>query len=535
MFDSFIIQKIGKMIEENIVGMHLQKIFSDAKNSYLLKFSSDKFIKIDLSGDKGYINYLNKKSIGEAEDSQMIIFLRKYLHSAKLIAIEQINFDRLIKFTFLGRDELYDKVIYNLYIELMGRHSNLIVTDKDDKILYALKYTPRELEVKHSIIMNSKYTPIQNDKIDPRNSELIYRDVDFKKINGFHKKLNNLVIENEMQDDTLQDISNTILDSNKFYMHKKEGVQYDFYVLHSNRLENVEYHDLSTLIEDFYNSFRVRNRFNSSRQNYIKIVKNKIDLLENKLVKLEKELIVANNASIFKLKGELLQAYQHNLNNHKTPVTVLDYYSNKTVLIDIDTRKSIIENSNKYYKRYQKLMASKEKKVIQINITNQHIEQLNSILYSLETIDNTNELDDIVSELSDLNVITKKRKEKKVSLSKPLEFTVNNTKVRIGKNNIQNDKLTFKTKNKNYIWLHVKDIPGSHVILLEEYDKVTDDTLRKAAKLAAYYSKAKNSNNVPVDYTRLKDVKKKTGAKPGFVNYFNQKTIYVKPTSFHLL
>ncbi len=529
------IQKIGKIINEKIVGMHVQKIFSDSKNSYLFKFSSNKFIKIDLSGDKGYINYLDKKAIGEAEDSQMIIFLRKYFQSAKLSSIEQIAFDRLIKLTFIGRDEVYDKAIYNLYIELMGRHSNLIVTDADDKILYALKYTPREITVKHSVVINSNYVPINSEKIDPRHSTLLYKNVDFKTVKGFHKKLNDLVLDNELQNHTLQEISNRILHSTEYYMHKKDNNQYDFYLLPNSSLENVTYEDLSTLIEDFYNSFKVRNKFNSSRQNYLKIVKNKINLLENKLVKLDQELTVANNAKIFKLKGELLQAYQHNIHPHKTPVEVFDYYSNKNVLIDIDTNKSIIENSNRYYKRYQKLTASKEKKRRQIDITKQTIEELNSILYALETIENTNELDDILSELYELNVITKKNKAAKATVSKPLEFVLDDIKVKVGKNNIQNDRLTFKTKNKNYVWLHVKDIPGSHVVILEEYDKVSEKTLVKAAKLAAYYSKSKHSNNVPVDYTRLKDVKKKTGSKPGFVNYFHQRTLYVKPTPFSLL
>ncbi len=535
MFDSFIIEKIVKTIDENVVGMHVQKIFSDSKNSYLIKFSSNKFIKIDLSGDKGYINYLNKKSIGEAEDSQMIIFLRRYLQSAKLVSIEQLEFDRIIKLDFLGRDEVYDKAVYRIYIELIGRHSNLIVTNSEDKILYALKYTPWELEMDHRINQGIVYATMKSEKNDPRRSDAIYSDVDFKNIKGFHKRLNQLVLDNDMSDKSLSYISNLILNSNDYYMHKKDNHPYDFYLLKSKSHENYKYDNLSDLIEDYYENFKVKNKFNSDRQNYIKLVKTRLTSLDKKLVKLNNELNVSKKADTYKLKGELLQAYQHSINNYKSPVEVLDYYTNENILIEIDTTKSIIENSNRYYKRYQKLISSKERKKEQIEITKEMIDILNTILYSLETIESSNELDDIIEELYELKIISRKRKNSKVTVSKPLEFIIDNIKVRVGKNNIQNDNLTFKTKNKNYIWLHVKDIPGSHVVVLSDYDTTDDSTLIKAAKLAAYYSKAKNSNNVPVDYTRLKDVKKKTGSKPGFVNYFNQKTLYVKPTPFNLL
>ncbi len=535
MYDSYILNDIINLIKKNILGMHVQKLYSSSNKEYSIKFSSNKYIKINLFGDKSYINYLENKSTLETEESTMLIYLKKILQGSKLTDIQQLNFDRIVMLEFLGKNDVFDKQIYKIYLELMGRHSNLIVTDEKDFILQALKYTPREIDSERAILYKNKYIIPTDNKINPLQSTQVYNSLEYNNIKGFHKKLNDIIIDNKLENNSLKEISNFIINSKKYYIHIKNNNIYDFYKLKNSNYENIEYPNISNMIESYYIDSSIKNKFNSQRQNYIKLLNIKLKSLKSKLKKLDNELYKANNADEFKIKAELLQAYQYELNNHKSSITVLNYYNNEEIKIKIDTNKSIIQNSNIYYKKFNKLTASKRKKIEQIEITKEQIEHIDKLIYDLNTIENSAELYEVVEELTKYNFINKSKKKMSNKKSLPHKFIVNDTTILVGKNNKQNDKLTFKTKIKDYIWLHAKDIPGSHTIIFKKYDEIDEDTLIKAAKLAAYYSKAKGSNNVPVDYCKLKDVKKKAGAKPGFVNYFNQKTVYVKPTEYILL
>lgn len=263
-----------------------------------------------------------------------------------------------------------------------------------------------------------------------------------------------------------------------------------------------------------------------------KIINNNLEKLYNKLDKLQQELNEAKNADTFRLYGELITANMHLLKKGMESFKTMNYYTGEEIEIPIDKKYSPSENAQRYFKKYSKLKNANKIIEKQISDTLEEITYLEGQLVNLENCTLPSEIEEIKNELSEQGYIHKQQKKKisRQTLSQPLHVVSSDGfDIYIGKNNTQNDYLTLKFANPNDIWLHTKDIPGSHVIIKTNNKSVPETTLIEAAKLAAKYSKAKNSSNVPVDYTLKKYVKKPSGAKPGFVIYTNQKTLYVNP------
>lgn len=240
------------------------------------------------------------------------------------------------------------------------------------------------------------------------------------------------------------------------------------------------------------------------------------------------------NKDKFKLYGELLTANIFAIKKGDTEVSVNNYYENNYINIKIDINKTPSENIQKYYKKYNKLKKSEEMAQVQLKLTEEEIEYLQSVLVNIKNADNYEEIEEIRQELIETSYIKFKKKErgKKLNQSKPIHYvSTDGIDIYIGKNNYQNDYLTLKFADKHDTWLHTKNIPGSHVII-KKFGQIPDSTLEEAAALAAYYSKAKDSSKVPVDYTEVKNVKKPSGAKPGMVIYYTNKTIYTQPKNY---
>src|SRR5699024_1425429 len=289
---------------------------------------------------------------------------------------------------------------------------------------------------------------------------------------------------------------------------------------------------ISKILENYYATKDIKDRIHQRSSDLRKSISIKLDRLYNKLNKQEKELIESENAEIYKIKGELITSYIYMIEKGMESVEVANFYDPeyKNITISLNPNFTPSENAQKYFKKYNKMKTAKKEITSQIEITKEEINYLENIILSIENCENLAELMDIREELSKVGYLRAKnniKKETKLT-TKPHEFiSSNGFKILVGKNNKQNDNLTLKIASNEDIWMHTKNIPGSHVIIKTEGKEVPDETIFEGAMLAAFFSKSKMSSQVPVDYTKKKNVKKPNGSKPGMVIYETNSTIYV--------
>ena len=257
-----------------------------------------------------------------------------------------------------------------------------------------------------------------------------------------------------------------------------------------------------------------------------------LDKLLLKKQRLSEDLLKAENSEDYRLYGELLTASLHTVQDGRNSAEVLNYYTGEMMTIPLDARYSAAKNAQRYFKKYSKAKTAVVEKKIQLKETEKEIDYLDSVLTFIDNAEKVTDLDDIREELVENGVLRRrnlKEKQKKHKIQ-PIEyFTSTGKRILVGRNNRENDILTFKTASSRDIWMHTKDIPGSHVILFTEGEEPEEKEIFEAASIAAYHSKAKLSGNVPVDYVKVKYVKKPNGAKPGFVIFTNNNTVYTDP------
>jgi len=316
----------------------------------------------------------------------------------------------------------------------------------------------------------------------------------------------------------------------------EDSEQFGFYCLDVEYLKPYEkkhYDDPGNLFDNYYYEQDNKNKINQRVSSLIKSMNTKIDRNKKKVEKQRNELLNAEDRDKFKIYGELILA-----NLHKTPedhkLTVTNYYDpeQKEITIPLDPRFNLTQNGQKYFKRYGKLKKAEEELQKFIDSSLNEIKYLENILYSIEACETTDDLDDIYKEMIDEGIMKRKTKVKKAKEYKPEFLTYISSgehEILVGKNNLQNDMLTFKIGKKDDYWFHAKNMPGSHVIIKTNGDELTDDEYVEAARIAAYYSKGKNSSTVEVDYTKKSIVKKPPNAKPGFVIYDTNYSMLVKP------
>ncbi|KYH35672.1 hypothetical protein CLTEP_00650 [Clostridium tepidiprofundi DSM 19306] len=490
--------------------------------------------------------------------------LRKYLNNSKVISLEQINGDRIVKINFESTDELGFNSIYSLIIEIMGRHSNItLIRERDNIIMDSIKHLTSDINSYRNLYPGIKYIyPPKSNKLNPfdfsydelvsfyRQNKIEFDDKIFVNIfTGISKKLSNELFYRLMNNGytldniSLEDLYNysqqvfSNIHSKKFdfNIYSKKNNIVDFHCIELTILQNMtkkSYSSPSILLEDFYYKKDKADRINSKSSYLQKLVNNNIERCKKKIDILNKTLHDCKNKDKFRLYGELLTSNIYQIQKGMKEINVLNYYSENGEYINIKLaeNKSPSENIQKYYKKYNKLKKSEEMSKLQLELANNELEYLESVLTNIKNCENADGLDEIRLELVNSKYLKhKKKNSKKNNLSKPLHFkSSDGNDIYVGKNNIQNDYLTLKFAGKHDIWMHTKNIPGSHVIIKNSND-ISEKTLEEGANLAAYYSKAKNSTKIPVDYTEIKNVKKPNGAKPGMVIYYSNQTIYVDP------
>jgi len=316
----------------------------------------------------------------------------------------------------------------------------------------------------------------------------------------------------------------------------KDRVPVDFHIFplsdSESLLDKVVFDNPSSAVEYYFSHKASSNRIRQKSTDLMRTLTSSLDKLYLKKQRLSEDLLAAENAEPYRIYGELLTANLHKISQGAPTVTVLNYYDDTEVEISLDPRFSPSRNAQRYFKKYSKAKTAVREKKIQLEEANHSIGYLESVLAYVENADTLEEIEEIRQELTEGGYLRRRKSGYRLCKSKlqPRAFTTSDgSRILIGRNNKENDQLTLKTADKKDLWFHTKDVPGSHVILSAQGKKPSDEAMTEAASLAAYYSKARNSSNVAVDYTLVRHVKKPSGAKPGMVIYTDHKTLYVDP------
>ncbi|MDO6354368.1 NFACT RNA binding domain-containing protein [Caloramator sp. CAR-1] len=565
-FDGAFTRAIVKEIS-NLKGARVDKIHQPTKDDLIINLKKDKInYKLLLSSNPSYpriqITNINKENPQTAPNFVMV--LRKYLQNSRLEDIKQINFDRIVEIKFEGKDELGYSSYYYIIIEIMGKHSNIILLDEKYKIIDAIKHLGSDMNRYRLVLPGVDYVfPPNQGRINPLEIDaqtfenLIVKNPSKKLINffsetflGLSKQLSAEICKS-FEDKNIKDLSDNdklIIKNNFFYFLAKIKSNDFLYILYSqdNRLIDYYIFDLenyknyqkeilnspSELLDKFYNQKDIQDTLKHKYSDLIKLIKT---LLEKNIKKIEaynNKISECQGYENFKIYADILMANQYSIKSNQKEISLPNFYDKDLTLINIPLNENLnaVENAQEYYKKYAKYKATTEILEKQLKEALQEKEYLEGILYSIENANDIDTLEEIKHELMSSGYLKQRKNTKKQIKSAPHHYiSSDGFDIYVGKNNIQNDYLTLKFANKDDIWLHTKNIPGSHVIIKSRSGFVSEQALLEAAYLAAYYSKGKNSTNVPVDWTSIKNVKKPSGAKPGMVIYYTNRTIYVTP------
>ena len=538
-FDGFFLHHMVEELRRELVNGRIQKINQPFEQELVLQIRSNRQShRLLLSAHPvfGRIQLTQTTFENPAQPSTFIMVLRKYLQGALIESIEQVENDRIVEMTVSNKNEIGDHIRATLIIEIMGKHSNILLVDKSShKILEVIKHVGFSQNSYRTLLPGSTYiAPPSTESLNP----FTIKD----------EKLFEILQTQETTAKNLQslfpglgrDTANVlvrILVSEKLSTFRNFSNQETKPCLTETSFSPVPFANqvgepftsLSDLLDTYYKDKAERDRVKQQASELIRRVENELQKNRHKLQKQEKELLATDNAEEFRQKGELLTTFLHQVPNDQDQVILDNYYTNQPITIALDKALTPNQNAQRYFKRYQKL-----KEAVKY-LTDLIEETKATILYleSVETVLNQAGLEEIAEireELIQTGFIRRRQREKIQKRKKPEQYLASDGKtiIYVGRNNLQNEELTFKMARKEELWFHAKDIPGSHVVISGNLDP-SDEVKTDAAELAAYFSQGRLSNLVQVDMIEVKKLNKPTGGKPGFVTYTGQKTLRVTP------
>ena len=570
-FDGIVTKAIVTELQE-IIGSKIDKIYEPDKNTIILGLylnGKNYILNICIDSHNCRINLTTHQKENPLVAPNFCMLLRKHLLGGRISDISMSGLERLVKIEIETINEFNEIEVKTLIVELMGKHSNIILINQTGKIIDAM----RRIDSKNSyreILPSRIYILPKSEKADL---------LKIKDFNEFEEKIYGIIGDNSSEEICTEDVSKAI--ANTFtgisYTFAKSAIQcrdlqeaYQYICKIIEAKEKLEFEliykgekasdyvlklaefgtkDESTqfclncFIDDFYYERETSENFKNYRNTILRLIFEALKKYNKRLENINIKLKECDDMDKYRLYGELITANLYRLpNNHSESIEVENYYeNNKKITIPMDVRYTPNINAKRYFKKYAKLKNAFEIVTKQKVETEKELNYIESIIYELENSSCIEDVQDIFEEIKE-NVAFKERlkkkenKKKKASKKKkqqnfaPIEYEVEGYKVYVGRNNKENDWLTLSFANKTDIWFHTKDIHGSHVIL-RAGNNVSNEVLVKCAEIAAKHSKAKNSSNVPVDYCKVQYVKKPNGAKPGMVIFTNNKTLNVKPLS----
>lgn len=528
--DGIILSKV----KDNLIShlpMRINKISQSSQTEIVFNVHSNNIrtnLVMSFHSNDNHISLSNKPYTDFEEPSTFVMVLRKYLINGIITSIEQNEYDRYLLLHIKALDDLYDEKNYLLSVELMGKYANLVLVDKTtNKIIDAYKKIPPYENTKRTILVGANFELIETqNKLNPFEIDSIDLDESLvKQLQGFSKTLEEEV-RFRLKKQTFKEIMKEIEESNSLYIVGENYHIIPLTYLNSNVIEK----NIEEGFDYLFYQKSEKERIKSVTDDIFKFIKRQSKHYTTKMAKLQTSLDDALNLNSDKENGELLYYYE-NLDQKGLKEIVIKDYENSEHLIKLDPKLSIKQNANKYYQSYTKKRKGKDYIEKQITICQNEIDYFNGLLEQLSIAGYQDGLE-IKEELARYGYLRKKvnlKKKKKINL-----YQVNTGKYLItwGKNNTQNDFLTFDYAKSNYTFFHAQKYHGSHVVV--NGSDLDEETIRKAANIAAYNSQGRLSSSVPVDYCLIKDVKKVKGAKAGFVTIRNQKTIYVDPEEIDL-
>lgn len=559
-FDGIIASSVVSEINNNLSNSRIEKIHMPTKNDIILIFhgNREKFkllISIDASNARFHFTKQSKENPAKAP--QFCMVLRKYIQGAKLIDVHQYGLDRVIALELENINELGDLVKYKLYIELMGKYSNLILVNNENKILDSMRHVDYTMSSIREVLPAREYIlPSTLDKNEfigmdfeqfSANLQLAGMDPYFSLENmakiianqfvGFSKTfIDNLLkfcnITDKFNKENTTKLFNTI---NLVIYNSNQGLinltNYgkDYHIDLNNFSTSSDSTPVSNFLDDFYANKEFLQILKTAKFNLQKDVLNFKYKYEKNLKRVNEILEDAYEMEKYKLYGELISSNIYRMTIGMKVIQLENYYDNNNLVsIPLKEHFTPSRNAQAYFKKYNKLKSAISYAASQKEDYEKNIEYLDNVLYLIFESTSIAEIENIKLELAEagyIKIATGKKKYHDDVALEPFSYMVDGIEILVGRNNLQNDKLTLKDSKKTYTWLHTKDIHGSHVIIKSE--NVPDNILEYAAKLAVKHSQAKDSSKVPVDYTLVKYVHKPSGAKPGKVIYTNYKTIII--------
>lgn len=477
-----------------------------------------------------------KEYIAPANATMFTMLLRKHFEGGTILKITQHDLDRIVMFKIAKTNEFGDKKNKYLIVELMGKNSNIIITDEEMVIIDSLRKNGIS-EDGRTILAKALYTYPDSTKLNIfklSDNEIInlyetkvndYKDI-IGLLSGFSPIIAKYIFNNKAPIQSLIDIKNLSVFPCISTIEGKE----DFLCFNIGNVKET-YSSLSTLLEEYFYKKTISNEVMEKSNNLKTHIAHTIKRLKSKIVKLNEELNEAKDGDKYRIYGELIINNLYQIKDEKTDkITLLNYYTNEFVTISLDIKFSVKENANRFFQKSQKCKKAVTYILEQIKIANDELEYLELVMVQIENA-NVIDIEQIKNELIENHYIkktsSKNTKPKKEKIEVLTYTTSSGSKILVGKNNVQNEYITHKIAKPNDLWFHVKDAPGSHVLVIDP--TFTEEEIRSAALLAAYYSTYQTSSSVAVDYTLARYVKKIPGKRNCFVTFTNQKTIYIDP------
>ena len=572
--DGAMLHLIKRELEEGILGAKVDKVFQPSREMLILAMrgkNMNRKLLVSASANSARIHFTEYPVENPAQPPMLCMLLRKRLCGARLSAIVQPGLERVLLLKFDAHNELGDEITLTLAVEIMGRHSNIILIDERGLVIDSVKRIDSELSSMRLILPGIQYElPPAQDKYniaeglpdEAANKVLACQGQRLDKaLMGVIQGISPVVAREiayrstGFTDFVLDDISDSQKDKLRYNLSSLKdilggkgepnlitigGKPTDFTFIYPRQYGasavSSTYGDYSSMLDDYYYRRDLGDRMKSKSQDILKLLANSSARISKKLDIQSAELKKCADREQLRRNGDLINANLHLLQKGDILAEVVDYYSEDcgTVKIKLDPLLTPAQNAQKYYKEYRKLQAAEQHLTGLIEQGKAELAYIDSVLDLLSRAESERELAEIRQELTDEGIIKRRKTApgKQPPKLPPLRFRSDDGfLILVGRNNRQNDSLTLKESRNYDVWLHTLHVPGSHTVIITNGQPVDDETIAYAAALAAAHSKARNAGKVPVDYTRIKYVSKPNGAKPGMVIYTEQTTIYVSPIS----
>lgn len=571
-FDGITIAAMVRELNNNLAGGRINKIAQPESDELMITArgtEGQKRLLLSASASLPLIYFTEKNKVSPLTAPNFCMLLRKHIGSARIAEIRQPGLERVVEFDLEHLNELGDPCRKVLILELMGKHSNLIFCDDKNMILDSIKHVSSHMSSVREVLPGREYfiTKTQ-DKWDPLTitqedflekvckkpvsaakalyssltglSPVIAEELCFRaSIDGNDAMLSLNEVSCIHLYHTLQRMMEDVKEGNftpNIIYRGEEPVEYGVFLFqqYGPEYHSVSFDNVSSMLETYYASKNILTRIRQKSADLRKIVQTALERNRKKLILQQKQMKDTAKKEKYRVYGELINTYGYNLPEGSKSFQALNYYTNEEITIPLDETLTPAQNSKKYFDRYTKLKRTEEALTTQLADTESEIEHLESISNALDIARSESDLAQIKEELTQYGYIKRhfsgKKGAKMQAKSKPFHYiSSDGFDIYVGKNNFQNDELTFKFATGNDWWFHAKKMAGSHVVVKTKDGELPDRTFEEAGRLAAYYSKGRTAPKVEIDYIQKKHVKKPGGAKPGFVVYYTNYSLMAEP------